>query len=168
MLPPMPHDSIAKDLVVSLHYTLTCEGEVVDDTRAENEPLAYLHGHDNMPPGLEAALAGAKVGDQLETTLEPEQGFGPHNPGGVLQLPTAEFPAGEKLAVGMQLGLENEDGEMHPAYITDIGEEVITVDLNHPMAGRTVTYAVEVVGIRAATAEELEHGHPHDEGDCGH
>lgn len=160
--------TIGRGQVVSIHYTLTNdEGEVLDTSRG-GEPLAYLHGAGNIVPGLEAALEGRKAGDQLQVTVAPEDGYGDAEEDGVQVAQREDFPADAELEVGMHFIAENEDGEEVPVWIRDIEGDDVTLDFNHPLAGVTLHFDVEVAGVRIATADEVAHGHPHGPGGHAH
>ncbi len=156
----------ADGLVVAFNYTLrNGEGAVLD--ASNGDPMAYLHGHDNIVPGLERQIAGRSVGDRFTAVVPPEEGYGLKMPDALKDVPREAF--GElPIEVGMDLATEVE-GQLVPFWIAEVGAEVVRVDFNHPLAGVTLNFEVEVVAIRPATAEELEHGHPHGlDGHSGH
>jgi FKBP-type peptidyl-prolyl cis-trans isomerase SlyD len=152
--------------VVSIHYTLRDDAGDVVDSSAEGDPLEYLHGAGNIVPGLEAAMAGRAVGDKFSVDVPPDQGYGEVDDDQVRTVPRRAFPAGLEPEVGMQLMVAGEDDEPMPVWIAEFDDEEITLDANHPLAGETLHFEIEVVAVRAATAEEVEHGHPH--GPDGH
>ncbi|HHO53098.1 MAG TPA: peptidylprolyl isomerase [Deltaproteobacteria bacterium] len=159
--------SIENGKVVTIHYTLTSdEGETLD-TSVGGDPLAYLHGANNIVPGLEAALAGRAIGDTVETRVSPEQGYGPRV-GEPEAVPRVAFPEDVELAPGMLFNAETPDGRVVSFQIDRIEDETVYVDHNHPLAGAHLNFSVEVVGIRDASAEEQAHGHPHGPGDPHH
>ena len=154
---------IQKDNVVQIHYTLRlADGEVIDSTKGE-PPFPYLHGADNIVPGLEAALEGRTVGARLSITVPPAEGFGEYDEEFVHEIPLDSFTEEVDLAEGDEIFLLNEHDEEVPGIIEQIKNESIIVNYNHPLAGERLTFDVEVVDIRAATEEELAHGHAHDE-----
>lgn len=160
--------TIAKDLVVSFHYTLKNEeGEVIDSSE-KGEPLAYLHGHDNIVPGLERALAGKKVGYKGSVELEPEDGYGLYDEDQVFMMKRSAFPDKNKVRSGATFQLANEKGEVRIVRVVKVGKDEVTVDGNHPLAGIKLFFDVEVVELRAATKEEIEHGHAHTPGGHHH
>lgn len=160
---------IAQDSVVLIHYTLTSdEGETLDTSRETGEPLAYLHGHFNIVPGLENALAGLKVGDKKQVKVSPEEGYGPVQADAIHKVPQGEFPAEIPREVGLQIFAEGPGGQHFPLWIVGVDDEFITVDGNHPLAGKNLNFDVEIVEVRAASAEELEHGHVHGPGGHQH
>lgn len=153
-------DLIQNGAVVSLAYTLKlANGEVIDYTEAD-DPLEYLHGADNIIPGLERELAGLKVGDQRDVRVAPADGYGEYDPTEVEEIPTKELPKGVNLKVGMVVAIPDEDGNLNEAMVREITASHVTLDFNHPLAGQPLFFSVEVVGLREATAEELENGHP--------
>ena len=157
--------SISQDQVVSIHYTLRDEaGEIIDSSPA-GEPLAYLHGHGNLVPGLERELAGRSVGDKLTVTLSPADGYGEHDPKLVQQVPRRALKGVGNLRVGMRLSASSGRSD-RTVTVTRIAGDLVTVDGNHPLAGKRLHFEVEVAGVRAATETELSHGHVH--GPDGH
>ncbi len=161
----MSADAVAADTVVSIHYKLSLGGEDMVDSSEGCDPLQYLHGHGSIVPGLESLMAGRKVGDQFSAKVTPEDGYGPHDPERIVQAPRAAFPSDVELAPGMQFQTEDEEGDPMMVRVTAVGEEEITIDMNHPLAGKTLSFEIEVAALRAATSEELEHGHAHGPGD---
>jgi FKBP-type peptidyl-prolyl cis-trans isomerase SlyD len=160
--------SIAAGKVVSIHYTLKDDdGDVIDSSSGGN-PLDYLHGSSNIVPGLEQALAGKGIGEKLTVAVAPGEGYGDRDERGVQVVPRDAFPAEMDIEEGMQLAVESPQGEEVPIWITAIEGDQITVDMNHPLAGVTLHFSVEIVGIRDASAEEVEHGHPHGPGGHHH
>lgn len=155
---------IAKDTVGLIEYVLKNEhGEQID--ASEGQPLAYLHGHQNLIPGLENELEGKTVGDKFTAVIQPENAYGERNDALVQTVPSSMFQGVDELEVGMRFEAQSEQG-MHSVEITLIENDQVTVDGNHPLAGMPLTFDVEVVGVRAATEDELDHGHAH--GDGGH
>lgn len=154
-------DVIGNGKVVSLSYTLRLDnGEIVDYTEA-GEPLEYLHGAENIVPGLEKALEGLKVGDTRDVDVSPEEGYGEYSSEEVEVVERSQFPADLPLEVGLALELYDDEGDSMEAYVREVGDQHVTLDFNHPLAGETLHFAVEVLAIRPATEEELDHGHPH-------
>lgn len=157
---------IEQDKVAMIEYTLKdANGEVMD--ASNGHPLAYLHGHHNLIPGLEAELAGKSVGDKFTVTVPAAQAYGETEPGLIQSVPSNMFQGVESLEVGMRFEAQSEQG-MHSVEITAIEGDMVTVDGNHPMAGKDLTFDVEVVGIRDASAEEIDHGHAHGAGGHHH
>ena len=158
---------IAEKSVVSIHYTLTnAEGTVLDSSNGQ-EPLAYLHGASNIIPGLENALVGKTVGDSLQVTVEPEEGYGPVRDELVQDVERSAFAGIDNIETGMQFMAQTPWGEQ-PVTVVKVEGDSITLDGNHPLAGQTLTFDVEVVEIREATDEEVEHNHAHGAGGHHH
>jgi FKBP-type peptidyl-prolyl cis-trans isomerase SlyD len=151
---------ITDGVVVSLDYVLTVDGETLAKTEP-GDPMEYLHGAEEILPGLEAALDGKQVGDKFSVTLQPEDAYGDYDEEEREEIDRADIPNIDELEVGMEVEVEDEDGYAYRAMVLEIGPKIVTLDFNPPLAGKTLTYDVEVVGIREATPEELEHGHAH-------
>lgn len=152
---------IDNGMVVTMHYTLTDDTGAVLDSSREGNPLAYLHGHGNIIPGLEKTLTGAEVGHRANVTVAPTEGYGEKNPDAVFSAPREHFPGDMALEPGLQLQVQGPQGPMRLTVI-EVEEENVILDANHPLAGKTLHFDVEVVGIRKATDEEMDHGHVHD------
>jgi len=157
---------IQADMVVSIEYTLTNDGGEVLDANDAAGPLHYLHGHGNIVEGLEAALDGRSVGDSLNVTVTPEQGYGVRDESLIFEVPRKNLPKDLDPEVGMQLGMTSEDGETLPVWIRSVSDDSVHLDANHELAGETLHFAVKILGIRPSTPEELAHGHVH--GPHGH
>lgn len=162
--------NIAKHKVVEIDYKLTDEtGQVLDSSEGK-DPLAYLHGVGAIIPGLENELEDKAAGDHIEVTVAPAEGYGERNDALRQNVPREQFKGIDDLELGMQFrvpsGSENEADQV--ITIVEIGEETVTVDGNHPLAGVTLNFDVKVVGVRDATAEEIEHGHAHGAGGHHH
>jgi FKBP-type peptidyl-prolyl cis-trans isomerase SlyD len=158
---------IADNAVVHIHYTLTNDAGDKLDSSAGSEPLAYLHGFSNIIPGLEAALESKAAGDKLNVRIPAEEAYGERQDELVQDVPLEALKEVGDLQVGMQLQAQAEDG-VQVFTIKAIGEETATLDGNHPLAGEALTFDVEVVGVKEASAEELEHGHVHGPGGHEH
>lgn len=156
---------IEKDIVVSIHYRLTDDQQQEIENSYGDVPMIYLHGHNNLIPGLESVLDGKQPGDKLSVTVAPEDGYGPYNEALKQQLPVDAF-AGLDPKPGMQFTADTENGPMQ-VTVLEVTDETVTVDGNHPFAGKTLHFDVEVTEIRDATPTELEHGHIHGGGCCG-
>jgi FKBP-type peptidyl-prolyl cis-trans isomerase SlyD len=157
--------TVATDKVVSIHYVLKGDDGQELDRSEEGEPLEYLHGHHNIVPGLEAALDGKTIGDKVDVRVPPSQGYG-ERVGKPQQIPRSRFPKDVPIEKGMQFFSQGPKGEPVPVWVTKVMGPTVTIDPNHPLAGENLNFAVEVLGVRDATAEELEHGHVH--GPHGH
>ena len=158
---------IGERTVATFHYTLTdATGKVIDssDGRA---PLSYLQGAGNIVPGLEKEMAGKQQGDVFNVVVAPEEGYGMPNPMMIQVVPRGAFQGVETLEVGMEFQAQTPQGPMSVAIAKLDGDEV-TVDGNHPLAGQTLHFAVEVTEVRDASLEELTHGHVHGPGGHHH
>lgn len=156
---------IEKDQVVSFAYTLKDdEGNLIDEG-TKDQPLTYLHGNNNLIPGMEEAIAGKEVGDSFETVIPPEKGYGVRDPELDLSLTMDQFPEEhrEHLAPGVQFQGPHPKNETEAMVYTihDVEGEKVLVSGNHALAGMNLNFAIEIVEVREATADELEHGHVH-------
>ncbi|AKH68545.1 FKBP-type peptidyl-prolyl cis-trans isomerase [Spongiibacter sp. IMCC21906] len=153
--------NIANNCVVAFHYTLTDdEGNELDSSTGK-EPLAYLHGHRGIIPGLEKELEGKAAGDAMKVTVQPSEGYGELNPELVQAVPREAFQGVDQIEVGMQFQAQGEGGQAQMVVVKDVNDESVTVDANHPLAGQTLHFDVSVENVREATEEELSHGHVH-------
>jgi FKBP-type peptidyl-prolyl cis-trans isomerase SlyD len=158
---------IADRTVASFNYTLTNDaGEVLDSSEGR-EPLTYLHGKGNIVPGLEKEMAGKKIGDKFNVKVKPEEGYGTHNPALVQVVPRDAFRGVEQLEPGMQFRAESDRGPMM-VVVTAVEGDKVTVDGNHPLAGESLNFAIEITGVREASVEEVLHGHVHGAGGHHH
>lgn len=155
--------NVEQGKVVSIDYTLkNSEGEVLD-TSEGREPLPYLHGAGNIIPGLEAALDGKSSGDQVKAVIEPEQAYGVRDENQVGKVARSDLEGVGDISIGTQLQAQTPEGP-RIVVVTDMDDETVTIDANHPLAGETLHFDVTVGDIRDATAEEVEHGHAHAPG----
>ena len=159
---------IAQDKVVLIHYTLTDDSGEVLDSSSGGDPLAYLHGKGNIIPGLEKALEGRAVGDKLDVKVEPAEGYGDRDERLVQSVPRRAFGDVSKVEPGMQFHAQTSEGQARVVTVTRVQGDMVMVDGNHPLAGQSLNFAVEVADVRDATAEELEHGHVHGPGGHQH
>ena len=158
---------ISQDLVVTIHYTLTNNsGDLLDSSEGQ-EPLAYIHGHGNIIPGLEAALLDKEVGDVFDVKIPPKDAYGNRDANLEREVSQDVFKGVEKIEEGMQFRANTEDG-MRVFTVTKIDGERITIDGNHPLADVELNFKVEVMDIRKASEEELSHGHVHGPGGHQH
>lgn len=157
----------ANQTVVSIDYTLKDDDGDILDSSAGSAPLVYLHGADNIIPGLEAALTGKSVGDAFTVVVSAEDGYGPYDDSLVAEVERDRFPGANEIELGDEFQANTPDG---PRMVTVIGidDDAITIDANHPLAGETLHFDVKIIAVRAATKEELEHGHVHGEGGHHH
>lgn len=158
---------ITSNKVVIIHYAVSDSEGTLIDSSYDHEPLAVIHGTGYLIPGLEEALEGHEVGSQFEVAVPADKGYGERFDDYVQTVPKEMFADIEDLAVGAQLRATTDDGEQ-TVIVVDMSEDTITVDGNHPLAGIDLKFDVEVLEIRDATAEELEHGHVHSKEDAGH
>lgn len=158
--------SISKNNVVTLDFTVSnIDGEILDTTE-DKQPLEYLHGTGYLVSGLEDELEGKVVGEDFDVTLRPDQAYGERD-NSLIQTVPGELFDGMEVAEGDTFVAETDDGH-RPVTIIEVSEESVTVDGNHPLAGMTLTFKGVVRGVRAATAEELDHGHVHGAHDHDH
>lgn len=160
--------NIADDCVVTLAYTLRDDAGEVLDSATTAEPFAYVQGRRSVIAGLEKQLAGRAAGDKLDITIAPAEAYGEHSPARVQVVPRDRFPDGIDIEPGMQFHAGDEHGGRMNVRVTEVNEDGVVIDANHPLAGQTLHFAVEVLGVRAATAEELAHGHVHGPGGHHH
>lgn len=156
---------IADDLAVSIHFKLTnSEGELLDSSEGD-EPLEYIHGHGFIVPGLEQALQGKAAGDRLQVVVPPADGYGERDEEKLQSVPRDAFDSDATIEPGMRFQAESDEGEVLVTVMQVDGDNVV-IDANHPLAGQTLHFDVQVVSVRPCTEEELEHGHIH--GPDGH
>jgi FKBP-type peptidyl-prolyl cis-trans isomerase SlyD len=152
---------IAENKVVSIHYELTnTTGEVLDSS-LDKDPLTYLHGTGGLIPGLEKALDGHGAGDEMDVEVAPEDAYGPVNDELIQSVPRSAFQGVDKIEPGMSFQATGNEGEEQRITVVSVSEESVTIDANHPLAGETLRFNVSIKAVRAATEEELEHGHAH-------
>lgn len=152
--------------VVSIDYTLTDDEGRTLDTSQGREPLAYLHGAGNIVPGLEKALEGKEVGEKVEVSVTPDEGYGQYEAGLVRNVPIRKLPQGRAQA-GQRLRLDTAAGP-HIFTVKSVRGDYAQLDGNHPLAGKTLHFKVTIVAVREPTAEELAHGHVHGAGGHAH
>lgn len=159
---------VADKKVVSFHYTLTSEGgEQLESTRERGQPMAYLHGARNIIPGLETAMAGKAAGEAFQVTVEPAEAYGERNSGNLQRIPIKHFRDARKLKPGQMVKVRTRQGDFQ-AVVIKVGRFNVDVDANHPLAGQTLTFDVEITSVRDATREEIAHGHVHGAGGVQH
>lgn len=160
--------TVGPERVVSLQFVLRDTESTVLDESKEGEPLIYLHGVGALVPGLERALEGKKVGAKVEANLTAADAYGEYDPELSCTVARSDFPESADIDVGVLFEVSGPDGEAVVAQITKVEGEEITLDGNHPLAGQDLSFSVEIVEIRKATAEEIEHGHAHTPDDECH
>ncbi len=159
--------NIEDQKVVDFHYTLTNEqGETVESSR-ERDPMSYLHGANNIIPGLEQAMNGRAAGDTFEVTVQPADAYGERQEANVQRIPLKRLGKIPRPRPGQILGLQTQKGPVQVTVIK-VGRFNVDVDANHPLAGQALTFDVEIVGVRDATEEEISHGHAHGPGGHQH
>lgn len=157
---------ISADAVVTLHYRLTgSDGELID-TSDGDAPLTYLHGHENIVPGLESQLEGHEAGDHLVAHVAARDGYGLHDPERLIRLPREQL--GFEPTPGAIVRAESEEGMSVMLKIVEVTPEHVTLDGNHPLAGQDLHFEVDVVSVRSSTEEERAHGHVHSPEDHHH
>ena len=158
---------IENNKVVTLNYTLKDnDGNILD--QSDDGSFVYLHGAMNIIPGLENALTGKSAGDDLSVSVSPEEGYGVRDDSRVQNVPKNMFESGSDIQVGMQFHAQGQNGEVLVVTVSDVLDDEVVVDANHPLAGKELNFDVTVVEIREASAEELEHGHVHGPGGHHH
>jgi FKBP-type peptidyl-prolyl cis-trans isomerase SlyD len=159
--------TIQENKVVSFHYTLTNQdGEQIESSR-DQQPMTYLHGGNNIIPGLEKAMAEKSVGDEFQVTVEAAEAYGERNEDKLQRIPAKHFKNLKRLMPGQLVALQTQQGQMQ-VTVVKIGRFNVDVDANHPLAGQALTFDVEVTEIRDASKEENAHGHVHGPGGVDH
>ena len=157
---------IGKDSFVSIHYTLKDETGEVLDTSDGRDPLGYIHGAGQIIPGLENKLEGKKAGDNFSVVIQPEEAYGARDESLVHEVPKTEFDTPDEIEVGMQFRVGAEGGTLI-MVVAGVHDETVTLDGNHPLAGVTLNFDVDIAGVREATEEEIKTSkHVHGAG-CG-
>ncbi len=161
---------IGKDAVVGVNYELTVEGQKID--ASGDAPLTYLHGHNMMIPGFESRLEGLTAGEKYDFEVPSKEGYGDFNENAIAELDKAIFLVDGTMSTevfeGAQLQLTNQDGQPMVGVVKAIGEDKVTMDFNHQLAGKDLHFTGSVAEVREATAEEIEHGHVHGPGGHNH
>ena len=159
--------TIDADSVVTFHYTLRGEDGALIESSDGREPVVYMHGHANIVPGLEQQMSGKQGGEKFTATVAPELAYGLHDPKAVQRVPTKHLATKGKIEPGQMVAINTREGERY-ARVVKVGHFNVDLDLNHPLAGKTLVFDIEIVEVRAATPEELEHGHAHGPHGHGH
>jgi len=149
--------------VVRMHYTLRDDLGTTIESTGTGEPLSYLHGYGHIIPGLEKALDGSSAGLKTTVTVGPNEAYGPKDPQAVIRAPREDFPDGLVLEPGVEVQAETPDGPITFTVVA-LEDDQAVLDANHPLAGKTLTFDLEVVEVREATADEIAHGHVHGAG----
>ncbi len=164
----MSQEVIADDKVVSIHYTLTnADGDKLDSSDG-GAPLAYLHGHQNIVPGLEKQLAGKTTGDSVVAVVPPEEGYGERIDQPPQAVDRSQFPDDVEIVPQMSFMAQGPNGQPVRVFVTRATDEKVFIDTNHPLAGEELHFDVEIVDVRDASDEELSHGHVHGPGGHDH
>ena len=158
---------IANNVVAHIEYTLTDDNGEILDSSVGSDPLVYLHGAGNIIPGLEAALEGKKAGDSFKISILPIEGYGERNDSLLQEVPRQMFQGVDQIDAGMQFHAQTDYG-MQVVTVVSVDNDNVTVDANHPLAGQTLHFDVKVLDVRAASQEELDHGHVHGAGGHHH
>ena len=160
--------TIQNDKVITINYVLKDDkGELID--QSTDGSFCYLHGAQNIIPGMENALTGKTTGDALNLVIEPAEAYGEYNPNLTQVVDRGMFDPNDQVEAGMQFQAQDQQGNMMIITVAKVDGEQVTIDGNHPLAGVTLHYDIEVVDVRDATDEELSHGHVHSHGEsCSH
>ena len=158
---------VQQNSVVSIHYTLKNDAGETLDSSASGDPLTYLHGQGNLVAGLERELEGKNVGDKLHVKVAAADGYGEYDKDLVQKIPRRALKGLSEVRVGMRLHTQTEHGP-RAVTVTQIIGDMVTIDANHPLAGQALNFDIEITEVRAATEEELEHGHVHGPGGHHH
>jgi len=153
-------DTVQDNLVITLDYKLFIEDEMMESTE-DGEPILFIQGIGQIIPGLENALYGMEVGDQKSVVIQPEDGYGEYDPESLQEAKKEEFSEEIPLDVGTFLDLEDDEGDVLSAQVIAAEEDTVTLDFNHPLAGKTLTFEITVTDLRPASEEELDHAHVH-------
>ncbi len=160
--------TIAQHKVVTIHYKVSdSESDEIIDSSENAEPMTYLHGAQNIIPGLEQALEGKAVGDELEVVVEAADAYGERSDDRIQQVPMEAFQGMEKVEPGMAVAAQTDQGQIN-LVITEVNGDMVTVDANHPLAGKSLKFEVTVEDVRDASEEEVAHGHVHGPGGHEH
>lgn len=151
---------VQDNLIVTLDYTLIIEDEILEST-SDGKAIEFIQGFGQIIPGLENALYDMKIGEGKTVVIKPEEAYGEYDEDSIQIAKKEEFGEEIPLDVGNFLDLEDDEGDILSAQIIEADEETITLDFNHPLAGKTLTFELTISGLRAASAEELDHGHVH-------
>jgi len=160
-------NAIADSSVVSFHYTLRDDTGSITESSESGSPVVYMHGRNNIVPGLETQLVGKQSGDKFTAIVAPEQGYGLRNENAIQRVPLKHLATRGPIVPGQMVVVNTRDGGRQ-ARVIKVGHFNADLDLNHPLAGKTLTFEIEVVDVRAATEEELAHGHAHGPEGHGH
>lgn len=159
--------TIGDGKVVTFHYNLRDAESTFTESSEGRSPVVYMHGYGNIVPGLEEELVGKKIGDKFTATVPPEKAYGERNPAATQRVPLKHLMTKGRIVEGQMVAVNTSQGARQ-AVVLKVGHFNVDLDLNHPLAGKTLIFDIDVVGIRDATAEEIEHGHAHGPDGHGH
>ena len=159
----MDKDSVKKNVVVSMEYTLHVDGEKIDSSEGQ-DPLEFLAGHGNIISGLEREMMGMKVGESKQVKVPPGDAYGEFDENAFMQVPKDQFPTDMPVEEGLELTVRDDSGQSRYARVDAVEGDNVTLNFNHPLAGDELHFNVKVVGLREPSVEELEHGHVHQPG----
>ena len=154
---------IDNDKVVTFHYSLRDSDAALIESSEGKDPVVYMHGHDNIVPGLESEMTGKTSGEKFTATVAPEKAYGVRDPNGMQRVPLKHLATKGRIVAGQMVAVKTTAGVRH-ARVLKVGHFNVDLDLNHPLAGKTLVFDIEIVDVRAATQEELAHGHAHGPG----
>lgn len=157
---------VADDIVVSMDYTLTVDDEIVDSTESL-APIQFIHGRGNIIPGLERELAGLKVGDTKIVHVQPEDAYGIFDPNAFTDVAKEQFPPDFEIRIGGEINVRTTSGHYLTAIIDSVQDEMVKLNLNHPLAGKELHFDTKIVHLRNATEQEIENGHLGGGCSCG-
>ena len=163
----MSADTVQKDVVVTMEYALHVDNEEIDSSKGQ-APLEFLAGHGNIISGLEREMIGMKVGESKDVVISPADGYGEFDEDAYMDVPRGEFPQDMPVEEGLELTVRDDSGQARYARVDNIEGDTVTLNFNHPLAGDELHFNVKVVSLREPTAEELEHGHVHQDGGHHH
>lgn len=161
----MENEIVANGVVVSLDYTLTVEGEIIDSSG--DQPLEYLHGYHNIIPGLEKELDGLKMGESKDVVVAPQDAYGIYHPEALFDLPRSQFPPNFPVEIGRELRVRAENGQVLNARISHVEVDTVQIDTNHPLAGKELLFRTKISNLRPATSSELTNGRLGEACSCG-
>jgi len=152
--------TVQDNIVVTMDYVLNVDGELLEKTES-NHPVEFIQGLGQIIPGLEREMSGMRIGESKEVSVTPEDGYGVLDEEAYAEIPREEFPEDIPVEQGVAILLRDEDGDEQEAHIVEIEENLVRLNLNHPLAGKDLHFEVKVVALREASEEEILHGHVH-------
>jgi FKBP-type peptidyl-prolyl cis-trans isomerase SlyD len=161
-------ETVTSGKVVGMSYSLRNDAGVILDQASGDEPFLYIQGASQIVPGLETALEGLKIGEKKDVVVAPDDGYGPVQDGLKMKVKRDQFPGDADIQAGMQFQAQSPEGHGMIFTIVEVAGDEVTIDGNHPLAGQSLHFSIEILSIRAATKEEEEHGHVHGEGGHHH